>query len=367
MDTERIAVLAHEKFPDRAKTALGVLRYGDQEVRSVLDRDRAGDRVRDHVSDVADAPIVESFADALSAADGDLDALYIGIAPIGGGFDESWRSDVEAAIEAGCDVVSGLHYFLNEDEELAALAAEHGVDLVDVRRPDDDLTVATGASADVDADVLLTVGTDCSVGKMTASLEIVAAARERGIDAAFVPTGQTGIMIAGWGNPIDRVVSDFAAGAVEEMLVAVGDDHDLLVVEGQGSIVHPAYSAVTCGILHGAMPDGLVLCHAAGREVVHGYESFDLPPIAEYVDLYEGLADPVHETAVVAGAVNTKDVADDATAAEVVADFAEAAGVPAADPVRHGADAIVDAAVDAGLGVDDDGDDERGAEEAAGE
>ena len=350
MDHERIAVLAHEKFPDRAKTALGVLRYGDQDVRAVLDRDRAGDRVSDHVPDVADAPIVESFADAHAAADGDLDALYIGIAPIGGGFDESWRSDVEAAIEAGCDVVAGLHYFVTEDEELAALAAEHGVDLVDVRKPDDDLTVATGASGDVDADVVCTVGTDCSVGKMTASLEIVAAARERGIDAAFVPTGQTGIMIAGWGNPIDRVVSDFTAGAVEEMLHEAGDDHDLLVVEGQGSIVHPAYSAVTCGILHGSMADGLVLCHAAGREVVHGYESFDLPPLVDYVDLYEGLAAPVHETGVVAGALNTKNVADDAAAAEAVADFADEVGVPAADPVRDGAERIVDGIADAGLG-----------------
>jgi len=198
--------------------------------------------------------------------------------------------------------------------------------------------------------VVLTVGTDCSVGKMTASLEIVAAARDRGIDAAFVPTGQTGIMIAGWGNPIDRVVSDFAAGAVEEMLVEVGDDHDLLVVEGQGSIVHPAYSAVTCGILHGSMADGLVLCHAAGREVVHGYESFELPPIPEYVDLHEGLAAPVHETSVVAGALNTKDIDDDAAAADAVAAFGERIDAPAADPVRDGADAVVEGIVEAGLG-----------------
>ena len=352
MDHERIAVLAHEKFPDRAKTALGVLRYGDQDALAVLDRDRAGDRVADHVPDVPDAPIVESFADAHAAAGGDLDALYIGIAPIGGGFDVSWRADVEAAIEAGCDVVSGLHYFLNEDAELAALADEHGVELIDVREPDDDLSVATGASGDVDADVLLTVGTDCSVGKMTASLEIVAAARERGIDAAFVPTGQTGIMIAGWGNPIDRVVADFAAGAVEEMLVAVGDDRDLLVVEGQGSIVHPAYSAVTCGILHGAMPDGLVLCHAAGREAVHGYDSFELPPLADHVDLYEDLAAPVSDAAVVAGALNTTDVDDGAAAAEAVVDFGDEIGAPAADPVRNGAGDIVEAVVEAGLGGD---------------
>ena len=339
MDHDRIVILAHEKFPDRAKTAIGVMRYGDQTVEAVLDRDRAGERVAHHVPDVPDAPIVGTFAE-VSKAVGDVDALYIGIAPIGGGFDESWREDVRDAIEADCDVVSGLHYFLNNDEELSALAAEHGVDLYDVREPHDDPTVASGSSADVDADVVLTVGTDCSVGKMTTSFEIVEAARDRGIDAALVPTGQTGIMIAGWGNPIDRVISDFTAGAVEEMLVEKGEEHDLLVVEGQGSIVHPAYSAVTCGILHGSMADGLVLCHAEGREVIHGYESFDLPSIPTYVDLYEDLANPVHETEVVAGALNTKDVESDEEAADAVDDFSDAAGVPAADPVRDGADAI---------------------------
>ena len=304
MDHDRIVILAHEKFPDRAKTAIGVMRYGDQTVEAVLDRDRAGERVAHHVPDVPDAPIVGTFAE-VSKAVGDVDALYIGIAPIGGGFDESWREDVRDAIEADCDVVSGLHYFLNNDEELSALAAEHGVDLYDVREPHDDPTVASGSSADVDADVVLTVGTDCSVGKMTTSFEIVEAARDRGIDAALVPTGQTGIMIAGWGNPIDRVISDFTAGAVEEMILEIGDDHDLLVVEGQGSIVHPAYSAVTCGILHGAMADGLVLCHEVDRTAIHGYESFELPPVPEYVDLYEDLAAPVHETSSVAGALNT--------------------------------------------------------------
>ena len=350
MPPERIVVLAHEKFPDGAKTALGVMRYGDQEVAAVLDRDRAGDRVADHVTELADAPIVASFDDALAAAEGAIDALYIGIAPIGGGFDDSWRSDVSAAITAGCDVVSGLHYFLTEDAEFAALAADHDVTLRDVRQPPDDIGVATGQAGAVDADVVLTVGTDCSVGKMTTSLEIAAAARDRGIDAAFVPTGQTGIMIAGWGTPIDRVVSDFTAGAVEDLVRTAGADHDLLVVEGQGTIVHPAYSAVTCGILHGAMADGLVLCHAAGREAIHGYESVALPPLSDYVDLYEGLAEPVHETRVVAGAVNTTSIADGVAAEGAVADVAETLDVPAADPVRDGADRIGDGIVDAGLG-----------------
>jgi uncharacterized NAD-dependent epimerase/dehydratase family protein len=336
-DAERVVVLAHEKFPERAKTATGVLKYSDYDVVAVLDRDRAGTVTTDHRADLPEVPIVSSMADAP-----DADTLLIGISPIGGEFDDSWRPDVRTAIERGCDVVAGLHYFLADDEEFTALAEKHGVALRDVRKPKEDLTVAGGRSADVDAEVVLTVGTDCSVGKMTVALELVEAARERGVDAGFIPTGQTGIMIAGWGNPIDRVVSDFTAGAVEEMILEVGDDYDVLFVEGQGSIVHPAYSAVTCGILHGAMPDSMVLCHTAGREAIHGYESFSLPEIDEYVDLYEGLAAPVHEGSVVAGALNTSDVDDDEAAREAVEAYADELGQPASDVVRFDADAVLD-------------------------
>jgi uncharacterized NAD-dependent epimerase/dehydratase family protein len=322
-----IAVLAHERFPADAKTAVGLLRYAGENVVAVLDRARAGERVRDHLPDVQDAPIVASTADAPA-----FDALYVGIAPIGGGFEESWRPDVRAALERGADVVSGLHYFLAEDEEFARLAAEHGCELRDVRRPPDDLTVASGAAADVDATVVLTVGTDCSVGKMTTTLELVEAARERGLDAGVVPTGQTGIMIDGGGIPVDRTVSDFTAGAVERM-VTERADHDYLFVEGQGSITHPAYSAVTCGILHGAMPDRLVLCHRAGRTVHHGYDAFPLLDPDEYVTLYRDLGSAVHPTGVVAGSVNTRGL-DDGAARDAVGSFARAIDAPATDPIR---------------------------------
>jgi uncharacterized NAD-dependent epimerase/dehydratase family protein len=334
----KVAILAHEKFPDGAKTAVGVLRYAGYDVRAVLDRDRAGERVADHLPDVQDAPIVASMADAP-----EVDALIVGIAPIGGGFEDSWRSDVHTAIERGCDVAAGLHYFLNDDEEFASLAEEHGVELWDVRRPHDDLTVSEGVASEVSADVVLTVGTDCSVGKMTTSVELVEAAKEAGIDARLIPTGQTGILIEGWGNPIDRVVSDFTAGAVEEMIKEKGEDHDLLVVEGQGTIVHPAYSAVTCGILHGSMPDRIVLCHHAGRDNLHDYEGVDMPTVSEYVDLYESLATPVHETEVVAGAVNTSDIENDEAAREAVETFGEELGGPATDPVRFDAGEVLDA------------------------
>ena len=332
----RLAILAHEQFPDRAKTAVGVLRYADDDVVAVLDRERAGERVREHVPDAQDAPIVERMADAP-----DCDALLIGIAPIGGGFDESWRPDVRTAIERGCDVIAGLHYFLGEDEEFAALAEEHDVSLRDVRRPPDDLAVAEGTAGEVDARVVLTVGTDCSSGKMTSSFELRDAARERGLDAAVVPTGQTGIMVAGWGIAIDRVIADFAAGATEH-IVQQGGDHDIVFVEGQGALVHPAYSGVTTSILHGAQPDSLVLCHNAGNETFGGYDDFALPSPAEYVALYESMAAPISPATVDAGMLNTADLGpDDAEAA--VADYAEAIDAPATDPVRYDADDVLDA------------------------
>ncbi len=335
----QIAILAHEEFPGRAKTALGVLRYSDDEVVAVLDRDNAGKRVSDFVPDVQDAPIREGMADLAAE---DVDALLIGIAPIGGGFEESWREDVRTALDYGCDVVSGLHYFLEEDEEFAALAAENDCEIRDVRKPPEDLTVSQGIADQVDAEIILTVGTDCSVGKMTVSMELARDAREAGHDAAVIPTGQTGIMIEGWGNPIDRVVSDFTAGAVEEMILEKGDEHDYLFVEGQGSIVHPAYSAVTCGILHGAMADKLVLCHDAGREVIHGYESFALPDLSTYVDLYENLAAPVADSEIVAGALNTSNLDDDAAAREAVDEYASDLGMPASDVIRFGSDDLLE-------------------------
>ncbi len=324
-----VAILAHRQFPDRAKTAVGIMRYGDQDVVAVLDREHAGDSVRDHVSDVPDAPVVASMADAPPC-----DALVIGIAPIGGRFEESWRPDVRTALERGCDVIAGLHYFLGEDEEFAKLADEHDCEIRDVRKPPDDVTVADGTAGEVDARVVLTVGTDCSTGKMTSSFAVRDAARERGIDADVVPTGQTGILIDGGGIAVDRVVSDFAAGAVERLVEERGD-RDLLVVEGQGALAHPAYSGVTLSILHGSQPDGLILCHEVGKQVVHGYEDFGVPDPGSYANFYEEVAAPVKETEVVAGMLNTRGLSED-RAVDAVEGYAAEIGVPATDPVRYG-------------------------------
>ncbi len=338
--TRRVALLAHEGFPQRAKTAVGVLRYAADEPVAVLDREIAEAdptaRTTDHVAGVPDVPVVGRAADAPA-----FDALIIGVAPIGGGFDESWRPDVRYALESGADVIAGLHYFLSDDNEFAALANEHDCELHDVRRPPNDLTVAEGIARDLDCEIVLTVGTDCSTGKMTTTRELYESAVDRGLDAAFVPTGQTGILIENWGIPVDRTVSDFTAGAVERMCRERAD-HDYLFVEGQGSIVHPAYSAVTCSILHGAMPDTLVLCHQAGREAVHGYESFAIPPVEAVATLYESLAESVAAAEIAAGALNTEGLAA-AAAEEAVGAYGDALGVPAVDPVRDGPEAILEA------------------------
>ena len=333
----RIAMLAHDHFPDHAKTAIGVMRYGSDDVVAILDRETAGDRVHDHISFVPDAPIVAGMHDVE-----DVDALYIGISPIGGGFDEAWRPDVCAALERGIDVVSGLHAFLGEDEEFAALAEANGATITDVRKPPTDLGVNEGIADDVDATVLLTVGTDASVGKMTTTFELVEGLRDRGIDAAPIPTGQTGIMIAGWGIAIDRVVADFLAGTTEQLLLERADEHDVLIVEGQGSVIHPAYSGLTCGLLHGSMPDGLILCHDVGRDHIRGYERTTIPPLDEVRELYERLAAPVHPAPVSGLAVNTSSIEADSEARDRLDGMSAELGVPAADVIRFGPGPLVD-------------------------
>ncbi|UPM42794.1 DUF1611 domain-containing protein [Halocatena salina] len=332
----RLALLAHGRFPSGAKTAQGLLRYGDHDIVAVIDRETAGSRVSDHLTDVQDAPIVDTIE-----AVPEMDVLVVGIAPIGGTFDETWRSDIAGALARGSDVWSGLHQYLRDDEEFAQFAATHDCRIWDVRRPPEDLTVSDGVARDIDATVVLTVGTDCSVGKMTTTMELVEAARDRGLDAGMVPTGQTGVMLDGDGIVIDRVVSDFAAGALERMLLE-REHHDYLFVEGQGSIVHPAYSGVTSSILHGTMADALVLCHEAGRDVVHGYESFSLPPVSEIADLYQSLSGALTPCSVVGGALNTAAL-NTADARKALETYGNAIDAPATDPIRFGIEEVVTA------------------------
>ena len=230
------------------------------------------------------------------------------------------------------------------DEELSGLAARHGVELRDVRMPPGDLNVPTGENLKLPARTILTVGSDCAVGKKTVALELDLEARRRGARSQFVPTGQTGIMIAGWGIAIDAVVSDFLAGAAERLVV---EGHrrggeELLFVEGQGSLVHPAYAGVTLGLLHGSAPHALVLCHVAGATEIEDYPGFPLPSFADLIELYERSSLQVRRARVAAIALNTAHLAEDAARAAAARAEAET-GLPADDPVRFGAGRLLDA------------------------
>jgi uncharacterized NAD-dependent epimerase/dehydratase family protein len=337
--SERLLLLA-EGFsgdPHYGKTARGVLAYGEREVVALLDSTRAGETQ-------SGVPIVASVDEALPF--GPTTAL-VGVATQGGRFPPAWRDLLERCVAAGLHVENGLHQFLADDAELAALAAEHGVELRDLRRPPADLNVPTGANLTIPARIVLTVGSDCAIGKMTVSLELDRAARARGIESRFVPTGQTGIAIAGWGIAVDAVVSDFIAGAAERLVVE-GHERggELLQVEGQGAVTHPAYSGVTLGLIHGSAPHLFVLCHMAGETEVEGYPGHPLLPLLELVELHERISLPARKATVAALALNTR-LLDEGDARAAIAAAEAETGLVADDVVRFGPERVIDAVLTA--------------------
>ena len=333
---ERLLILA-EGFsgdPHYGKTARGVLAYGERPVVGIVDSTRAGETQ-------SGVPIVASVGNALVFKP---ETALVGVATAGGRFPPAWRKLLKSAILNGLNVENGLHEFLADDEELAGLAAERGVELRDLRRPPAGLNVPTGANLSQPTRNVLTVGSDCAIGKMTVSLELDRAARGRGIQSRFVPTGQTGIAIAGWGIAVDAVVSDFIAGAAEQLVVE-GHERggELLFVEGQGAVTHPAYSGVTLGLVHGSAPHAFVLCHQAGSTEVDGYPGHPLLPLPELVELHERISLPARRARVAAIALNTRALPGDDAARAAIARAEVETGVPADDPVRFGPDRLLEA------------------------
>ncbi len=324
---------------------MGVIRYGTQPIVAVLDSTLAGRNVSEFVPG-RDIPLVATLGEALALPEPPT-ALLIGIAPTGGRLPEEWRASILAALEAGLDVLSGLHHFLGDDPEFAAAAARAGVEIVDYRRPPKRMETAVGRGHAPGKRVILTVATDCALGKMSVSLELAAAARRAGRSAVMVPTGQTGMMIEGWGVAVDRVISDFLNGTVE-WLVEEGERRgDWVLVEGQGSLDHPAYSAVTLGLIHGATPDAMVMVHKPGL-AEHDFDhlpeaSFPIAELPAFSELHERVAALVRPSKVVAVALNTSLIADDAEARRVIDETATATGLPCDDPVRYGADGLWEA------------------------
>ena len=332
--SRRYVILAEGRFKDRnAKTAHGLIAYGrrDAEVVAVIDSALAGRRVLDVMPNLRrDAPIVGTLREALRYSP---NSILVGLAPAGGRLPEAWIGILQEAVEAGLEIVSGLH------QRLAPMFP--GANVWDVREPPENIPLFSGECFDVQPKVALTVGTNTAIGKMTTTLEIGHAAMKRGIAVEFVPTGQTGIVIAGWGICIDAVVSDFVAGASEQLVLeAAKRDPELILVEGQGSLGHPAYSGVTLGLLHGSCPDCLILCAADPREEV--FAGVPRPSPAHACRLYEEVAGLVKPAPVVAVSVNTRGL-EEPEASEFVARVADETGLPAADPFRASAAPILEA------------------------
>jgi len=341
MDEKRYLILAEGFSGDShyGKTARGILHYSPHRTVAILDSARAGE-VMDGV------PIVAGVNDALCF--GPTTAI-VGVAPAGGRFPPAWRELLKSCIAKGLDVESGLHELIADDPELAELARRHSVALRDLRRPPEGLSVPTGANLELPVKTVLTVGSDCAIGKKTVAIELDREARRRGLRSVFVPTGQTGIAIAGWGIAVDAVVADFIAGAAERLVVEGAErGGELLFVEGQGSLVHPYYSGVTLGLMHGSAPHAFVLCHRAGATEIEGCPGHSLPSLAELVELHELASLPARKTHVAAIALNTRDF-DEEGARRQAALARQETGLPADDPVRFGAGAVLDAVVAAVL------------------
>ena len=343
MAAPRFLVLADGDFgPMTSKTANSVIRYLPDRTVGVLDRQQAGKTVEDVLGFGGGIPVVGSMREGLALSP---TAVLIGIAPQGGRLPDEWRSWLAEALDGGCDLWSGLHTFLADDPVLAAKAKAGGRKILDLRRPPADLPVASGAAKAVEPYVVLTVGTDCNVGKMTAQLQLARQLNAGGLRTRFVATGQTGIMIEGWGIAVDAVVSDFVAGAAERLVLEGAKDADVVLVEGQGSINHPGYSAVTLGLLHGSCPDAMILCHQSTRQYIGDYREaawLRLPPLNEYIRLYETIGSAVHPTKVIGISLNTYDMTGEEARRACEAASRET-GLPATDPVRFDPKPLLDA------------------------
>ncbi len=343
----RIAILAEGMFEwHYGKTATGVIRYGQDPVIAVIDSTKVGQ----DVSHALEAPIgvgIPIVRDIHEALQHQPDTLLIGIAPQGGVLPVAWRWQLFAAIEAGLNIVSGLHSFLSDDAELKAAAEKRGVTIWDVRRPPDRQRVASFTPHRPDSHTILIVGSDCATGKMSTALELNQEALKRGLNSAFAATGQTGIMISNNGLPADRIIADFVAGMVEEMVLDLSKKHDWVFVEGQGALNHPGYAPVTLGLLHGSMPDAMIFSHKAGTTKIEGYDNCPFPSMKRMIAMNEDTINwlrPEKPSPVVGISLVTQGLSDE-QAKEAIQQIEDETGLPTTDVWRFGTGVLLDALV----------------------
>ncbi len=339
----RVAILLHEGIRGiYGKTGLSLLRYSEASIVAVIDHQCAGESLPQLTGIQRDVPIVASLTEALAY---DPDVLAIGLAPSGGALPDAWWQEIRSAVVSGLSVVNGLHTSMASHRELKTLLRE-GQWIWDVRQEPAELSVGSGKARELPCRRVLAVGTDMAIGKMSTTLELQRASQRRGLRSKFLATGQAGLMIAGDGIPLDAVRVDFAAGAVEQMVMRFGNDYDILYIEGQGSLLHPG-STATLPLIRGSQPTQLILAHRAQQTHIRNCPQVQIPPLPEVIAVYEAVAraggafDPVP---VVAIALNTHHL-DEITAQQEIEQTQITTGLPCTDPVRFGADVLLDAAI----------------------
>jgi uncharacterized NAD-dependent epimerase/dehydratase family protein len=338
---QRVAILLHEGTAGTVgKTGLALLRYSESPIVAVIDRDCAGKSLREITGIKRDVPIVESVAAALEYQP---QVLVIGIAPKGGAIPADYWIELKTALGAGMSLVNGLHTPLAGIPELNALL-QPGQLIWDVRKEPPNLEVASAAAQTLPCRRVLTVGTDMAIGKMSTSIELHRTSKLRGLRSKFLATGQTGVMLEGDGVALDAVRVDFAAGAVEQMVMRYGKDYDILHIEGQGSLLHPG-STATLPLIRGSQATQLVLVHRAGQTHNKNNPHVPIPPLPQVIHLYEtvaGAGGAFGTVPVVGIALNTAHLDEDA-AQEAIAQTIAETGLPCTDVVRFGADVLLDA------------------------
>ena len=346
-----ITILAEACFGEPAsKTAIGVIRYGAWTVSSVIDSKQSGKFCHELINTEKKIPIVASLDEALKL---NPQALLLGIAPVGGQIPQEWRQVIKRAIQAGLHIISGLHFFIDDDPEFFELAKAHGVSIWDVRDPvnypaSSGNFITQQRPRPDHLKVCTLVGSDCSVGKMFSALELYDYVRRRK-RSSFVATGQTGIMISGRGIPLDRIIGDFMAGSMEAAIEEVINEEnpEYIFVEGQGSLLHPAYSGVTLALLHGSNPDHLILCHKLGLQKIKGPYNIDIPHLSKLIKIYEEAATWIRATgsprppARVLGLVLNTFGYSEAEAREAIVRYEQELALPCTDPLRFGVGALV--------------------------
>ena len=335
---KRFVILCHGAFNYiKNKTGNMLIRYRPDEVVAVIDREKVGSISEKEVGVGGDTPVLKDFN---ATKELKPDTLVIGNATQGGFISDDYKEEIINAIKSGCDVISGMHQFLNDDKDLTGLAEEYGVRLVDLRRPPDPPNFPVGSWQKRKVPVLLIVGTDCDTGKMTTAWEVAVRLRSRNRKVEFIGTGQTGILLNGSGVPIDAVKADFMAGEIEHLIQSMPSETELVIVEGQGALTNQFYAGVTLGLMHGAMPDYMLMTHDPARDL--DVTDYPMTTMRHVMNLHTDLMKTFKDTMFIG--INLLTFAlDDDTALKTIDDAESEFNIPVTDLIRFGERDLIDA------------------------